>query len=79
MCIIEPRPQCHEIHARAVIASVSDATNAHNAKIFGFNVAKLLHVDANAKRKEPPKDYLSHIKMAYLEQDSYPRQAYGDS
>lgn len=37
------------------------------AKAFGLNAAKLFKVDGEAKRKDVPKDYLSHIKMAYLE------------
>ena len=48
------------------------------AKIFGLNAAKLFKVDVEAKRKDLPKDYLSHIKMAYLEEGPLPSyHAYG--
>ncbi|MDH3503025.1 MAG: hypothetical protein OEM58_00680 [Nitrospirota bacterium] len=43
-----------------------------NEKIFGLNAAKLFKVDVEAKQKDVPKDYLSHIKMAYLEEGSSP-------
>ena len=47
-------------------------------KVFGLNAAKLFRVDVDAKRKELPKDYLSHIKMAYLEEGASPsHHAYG--
>jgi len=36
-------------------------------QIFGLNAARLFNVDVAAKRNEIPKDYLSQIKMAYLE------------
>ena len=48
------------------------------AKVFGLNAAKLFRVDVDAKRKALPKDYLSHIKMAYLEEGPSPsHHAYG--
>ncbi len=48
------------------------------AKIFGLSAAKLFNVDVEAKRKDLPKDYLSHIKMAYLEEGPTPsHHAYG--
>jgi hypothetical protein len=48
------------------------------AKVFGLNAAKLFGVDVDAKREELPKDYLSHIKMAYLEEGPSPsHHAYG--
>jgi hypothetical protein len=48
------------------------------AKVFGLNAAKLFRVDVDAKREELPKDYLSHIKMAYLEKGPSPsHHAYG--
>ena len=48
------------------------------AKIFGLNAAKLFKVDVEAKRKDLPKDYLSHIKMAYLDEGPTPsHHAYG--
>jgi len=37
-------------------------------QIFGLNAAKVFGVDVNAKRNEIPKDYLSQIKMAYLDE-----------
>jgi len=40
--------------------------------IFGLNAARLFHVDVNAKRNEVPKDYLSRIKMAYLDEGPRP-------
>jgi len=40
--------------------------------IFGFNAARLFSVDVNAKRNEIPQDYLSRIKMAYLDDGPRP-------
>ena len=40
--------------------------------IFGLNSARLFGVDVNAKRNEIPKDYLSRIKMAYLDDGRQP-------
>ncbi len=52
--------------------------NDLKAKVFGLNAAKLFKVDVGAKRKDLPKDYLSHIKMAYLEESPTPsHHAYG--
>jgi hypothetical protein len=42
------------------------------AQIFGLNAARVFGVDAKAKRNELPKDYLSRIKMAYLEEGREP-------
>jgi len=48
------------------------------AKIFGLNAAKLFKVDVEANRKDLPKDYLGHMKMAYLEEGPLPsHHAYG--
>lgn len=48
------------------------------AKVFGLNSAKLFKVDVEAKRKDVPKDYLSHIKMTYLDEGPSPsHHAYG--
>jgi predicted TIM-barrel fold metal-dependent hydrolase len=48
------------------------------AKVFGLNAANLFKVDVEAKRKERPDDYLSQIKMAYLEENPTPNHhAYG--
>jgi hypothetical protein len=41
-------------------------------QIFGLNAAKVFEVDVNAKRNELPSDYLSRIKMAYLEDGAAP-------
>ena len=41
-------------------------------KIFGLNAARVFNVDVNAKRNEIPADYLSQIKMAYLDEGSSP-------
>ena len=37
-------------------------------QIFGLNAARVFGVDVNAKRNELPKDYLSQMKMAYLDE-----------
>ena len=42
------------------------------AKIFGLNAAKLFTVDVEATRNELPKDYLTKIKMAYLDEGAEP-------
>ena len=47
-------------------------TKKTKSKIFGLNAASLFGVDAEAKRNEVPKDYLSKIKMAYLEEGAIP-------
>jgi hypothetical protein len=48
------------------------------AQIFGMNSAKLFHVDVDAKRQAIPKDYLSHMKTAYLQEGPTPsHHAYG--
>jgi len=41
-------------------------------QIFGLNAARLFSVDVAAKRNEIPADYLSRIKMSYLEEGSVP-------
>jgi len=41
-------------------------------QIFGLNAARLFGVDVRAKRNEVPKDYLSQIKMAYLDEGPAP-------
>ena len=45
-------------------------------KIFGLNGAKVYGVDVKARRNEFPKDYISQIKMAYLDQGSAPSHRY---
>ncbi len=47
-------------------------TRAVKEQIFGLNAARLFGVDVNAKRNEIPKDYLSRIKMAYLDDGRAP-------
>ena len=55
-----------------------ELTKNLKAKVFGLNAAKLFQVDVEATRKDLPKDYLGHIKMAYLEEGSTPsHHAYG--
>jgi uncharacterized protein len=41
-------------------------------QIFGLNAARVFGVDVNAKRNEIPQDYLSRMKMAYLEEGPVP-------
>jgi predicted TIM-barrel fold metal-dependent hydrolase len=41
-------------------------------QIFGLNAAWLFNVDVSAKRHEIPKDYLSRMKMSYLEEGLAP-------
>ena len=53
-------------------------TQTIKTKIFGLNAARLFNVDVDEKRNEFPKDYLSQIKMAYLEEGPSPsHRAYG--
>ena len=47
-------------------------TRAVKEQIFGLNAARVFGVDVNATRNELPKDYLSQIKMAYLEEGTTP-------
>jgi predicted TIM-barrel fold metal-dependent hydrolase len=47
-------------------------TRAVKEQIFGLNAARVFGVDVNATRNELPKDYLSRIKMAYLEEGPAP-------
>jgi predicted TIM-barrel fold metal-dependent hydrolase len=41
-------------------------------QIFGLNAARVFGVDVNAKRNEIPKDYLTRMKMAYLDEGAEP-------
>jgi predicted TIM-barrel fold metal-dependent hydrolase len=41
-------------------------------RIFGLNAARVFGVDVNAARNEIPKDYLSRIKMSYLDDGATP-------
>jgi predicted TIM-barrel fold metal-dependent hydrolase len=47
-------------------------TRAVKEQIFGLNAARVFGVDVNATRHELPTDYLSRIKMAYLEDGATP-------
>src|SRR5215471_850559 len=47
-------------------------TRAVKEQIFGLNAARVFSVDVNATRNEIPKDYLSRIKMAYVEEGPTP-------
>ena len=56
----------------------SPLTSRVKAQIFGLNAARLFHVDVEATRNQLPKDYLSQIKMAYLDEGFSPSlHAYG--
>ncbi len=41
-------------------------------QIFGMNAARVFGVDVNAKRNEIPNDYLTQMKMAYLDEGAWP-------
>ena len=41
-------------------------------QIFGLNAARLFNVDVKTKRNEIPQDYLTRIKMAYLDEGPAP-------
>ena len=47
-------------------------TRAVKEQIFGLNAARVFGVDVAAKRNEIPKDYLSRMKMAYLDEGAQP-------
>jgi len=47
-------------------------TRTVKEQIFGLNAARVFGVDVNAKRNEIPKDYLSRMKMAYLDEGATP-------
>jgi len=47
-------------------------TRAAKEQIFGLNAARVFGVDVAAKRNEIPKDYLTLIKMAYLDEGAVP-------
>jgi predicted TIM-barrel fold metal-dependent hydrolase len=49
-------------------------TRAVKERIFGLNAARLFGVDVNAKQNEIPRDYLTRMKMAYL--DEGPRRSH---
>ena len=47
-------------------------TRSVKEQIFGLNAARLFGVDVDAKRHEIPKDYLTRMKMAYLDEGPAP-------
>jgi predicted TIM-barrel fold metal-dependent hydrolase len=47
-------------------------TRTVKEQVFGLNAARLFRVDVAAKRNELPKDYLSQMKMAYLDEGASP-------
>src|SRR5580765_6922883 len=47
-------------------------TRAAKEQIFGLNAARVFGVDVSAKRNEIPKDYLTRVKMAYLDEGAAP-------
>jgi len=47
-------------------------TRSVKEQIFGLNAARLFAVDVNAKRNEIPRDYLTRMKMAYLDDGADP-------
>jgi uncharacterized protein len=47
-------------------------TRSVKEQIFGLNAARVFGVDASAKRHEIPNDYLSRMKMAYLDEGPTP-------
>jgi predicted TIM-barrel fold metal-dependent hydrolase len=47
-------------------------TRAVKEQIFGRNAARLFGVDVDAVRHEIPRDYVSHMKMAYLDEGAAP-------
>jgi uncharacterized protein len=47
-------------------------TRAVKEQIFGLNAARLFGIDVTAKRNEIPRDYVSLMKMAYLDEGPAP-------
>jgi predicted TIM-barrel fold metal-dependent hydrolase len=47
-------------------------TRGEKEQIFGLNAARVFGIDVTAKRNEIPKDYLTRIKMAYLDEGAAP-------
>lgn len=47
-------------------------TRVVKEQIFGLNAARVFDVDVHATRNEVPKDYLSRIKMSYLDEGATP-------
>ena len=47
-------------------------TRGEKEQIFGLNAARVFGIDVTAKRNEIPKDYMSRMKMAYLDDGAAP-------
>jgi uncharacterized protein len=47
-------------------------TRGEKEQIFGLNAARVFGIDVTARRNEIPKDYLSRMKMAYLDDGATP-------
>jgi predicted TIM-barrel fold metal-dependent hydrolase len=47
-------------------------TRGEKEQIFGLNAARVFGVDVTAKRNEIPKDYLTRMKLAYLDDGAAP-------
>jgi predicted TIM-barrel fold metal-dependent hydrolase len=47
-------------------------TRAVKEQIFGLNAARVFGVDVNARRNDIPRDYLSRMKMTYLDEGPAP-------
>ena len=62
------------IRVGLIFASVSSPllTRSVKEQNFRLNAARVFSVDVNAARNEVPKDYLSRMKMAYLEDGAAP-------
>jgi predicted TIM-barrel fold metal-dependent hydrolase len=73
-----PQWQIEAMRRFEIPAALSDAhgyaplTRSVKEQIFGMNAARLFKVDVDAKRNELPADFLSRIKMAYLEEGAQP-------
>jgi predicted TIM-barrel fold metal-dependent hydrolase len=73
-----PQWQIEAMRRFEIPAALSDAhgyaplTRSVKEQIFGMNAARLFKVDVDAKRNELPADFLSRIKMAYLEEGAKP-------
>lgn len=50
----------------------SPLTKDVKEKILGLNAARVFQVDVQARRREIPKDYITQMKMAYLERGADP-------
>lgn len=47
-------------------------TRETKEKIFGLNAARVFHIDPDATRRPVPNDYLTRMKMSYLEEQAEP-------